>query len=161
MLWDSKVGGDVFNGTNLFMTINGISMKTADRYTPRVVAGVLRNGLENSATPTVNTISVIPAYNNAYYSNMPEEEFIERDVNFFRLRDITLSYTFKKDFIKGFKSMSAFVTGNDLILLTNYSGADPSVNGNTAGGRGVGAFGFDYGTLSAPMQLNVGIRASF
>ena len=92
---------------------------------------------------------------------MPEEEFIERDVNFFRLRDITLSYTFKKDFIKGFKSMSAFVTGNDLILLTNYSGADPSVNGNTAGGRGVGAFGFDYGTLSAPMQLNVGIRASF
>jgi hypothetical protein len=66
-------------------------MKTADRYTPRVVAGVLRNGLENSATPTVNTISVIPAYNSAYYSNMPEEEFIERDVNFFRLRDITLS----------------------------------------------------------------------
>ena len=161
MLWDSKVGGDVFNGTNLFMTLNGISMKTADRYTPRVVAGVLKNGLENTATPTINTISVIPAFNNTYYTNMPEEEFIERDVNFFRLRDITLSYTFKKDLIKGFKNLSAFVTGNDLILLTNYSGADPSVNGNTAGGRGVGAFGFDYGTLAAPMQLNVGIRASF
>lgn len=161
MLWDSKVGGDIFNGTNLYMTLNGISNKTADRFTPRVVSGVLRDGLENSATPTTNTISVIPAYNNAYYTNMPEEEFIERDVNFFRLRDITLSYTFKKDFIKGFKGLSAFVTGNDLILLTNYSGADPSVNGNTAGGRGVGAFGFDYGTLAPPMQLNIGIRASF
>ncbi len=161
MLWDTKVGGDIYNGTNLFMTINGLSMKTEDRYTPRVVAGVLRNGLENTATPTVNTISVIPAFNNTYYTGMSEEEFVERDVNFLRLRDITLSYTFKKDFIKGFKGISAFVTGNDLVLLTNYSGADPSVNGNTAAGRGVGAFGFDYGTLSAPLQLNVGIRASF
>ena len=108
----------------------------------------------------VNLGSIIPAFNDAYYT-LPDEEFIERDVNFFRLRDITLSYTFKKNFIKGFKNLGAFITGNDLILLTNYSGADPSVNGNTAGSRGVGAFGFDYGTLAAPMQLNVGIRASF
>ena len=160
MLWDMKVGGDIFNGTNRFMTVNGISPYTKDRYVPRVIQGVLRDGLENSATPTVNSISIIPAFNDAYYT-LPDEEFIERDVNFFRLRDITLSYTFKKNFIKGFKNLGAFITGNDLILLTNYSGADPSVNGNTAGSRGVGAFGFDYGTLAAPMQLNVGIRASF
>ena len=57
--------------------------------------------------------------------------------------------------------MSAFITGNDLILLTNYSGADPAVNGNTAGSRGVGAFGYDYGTLAAPIQVNFGIKASF
>jgi TonB-linked SusC/RagA family outer membrane protein len=161
MLWDLKVGGDIFNGTNLFMTLNGVSKKTADRYTPRVINGVLKDGLENSATPTVNTLSIIPAYDNAYYTNMTEEEFIERDVNFFRLRDITVSYTFKSNLIRGVKSLSAFLTGNDLILLTNYSGADPSVNGNTAAGRGVGAFGFDYGTLAAPAQVNVGIRASF
>jgi hypothetical protein len=45
--------------------------------------------------------------------------------------------------------------------MTNYSGADPGVNGNTAGGRGVGAFGFDYGTLPSPISINLGIRASF
>jgi hypothetical protein len=72
-----------------------------------------------------------------------------------------VSYTFNKNLIRGISNLSAFVTGNDLILLTNYNGADPSVNGNTAGGRGVGAFGFDYATLAAPMQLNIGIRASF
>lgn len=160
MLWDLKVGGDVFNGTNRFMTVNGLSKYTEDRYTPRVISGVLNDGLQNSATPTVNTISIIPAYQYTYYT-LPDEEFIERDVNYFRLRDITLSYTFNKNFIKAFKTLSAFVTGNDLIILTNYSGADPAVNGNTAGGRGVGAFGFDYGTLAAPMQLNFGIRASF
>lgn len=159
MLWDLKVGGDVFNGTNRFMTVNGLSKSTEDRYVPRVVNGVLNDGLQNSATPTPNNIAVIPAYNYTFYT-LPDEEFIERDVNYFRLRDITLSYTFNKNFIRAFKSLSAFVTGNDLILLTNYSGADPAVNGNTAGGRGVGAFGFDYGTLSSPMQVNFGIRAS-
>ena len=103
---------------------------------------------------------MVPAYNYTFYT-LPDEEFIERDVNYFRLRDITLSYTFNKNLIRGLKNLSAFVTGNDLILLTNYSGSDPAVNGNTAGGRGVGAFGFDYGTLASPMQINFGIRASF
>ena len=85
----------------------------------------------------------------------------ERDVNWFRLRDLSLIYTFPKSFIKRFQSLSAFATGNDLILLTNYSGADPGVNGNTAGGRGVGAFGFDYGTLPSPISVNIGIKAAF
>jgi hypothetical protein len=46
-------------------------------------------------------------------------------------------------------------------LFTNYTGADPSVNGNTAGTRGVGAFGFDYGTLAAPISINIGARLGF
>ncbi|MGL6268285.1 MAG: hypothetical protein ACRC2O_10160 [Chitinophagaceae bacterium] len=53
------------------------------------------------------------------------------------------------------------MTANDLILITNYSGADPAVNGNTAGTRGVGAFGFDYGTLSTPIGVNFGVRVGF
>lgn len=160
MLWDLKVGGDIFNGTERFMTVTGASKSTLDRYKPRVIEGVLNDGKQNSANPTVNTIAVTPGYNYTYYT-LPDEEFIERDVNFFRLRDLTISYVFKKSFIRGVNSLSAFVTGNDLILLTNYNGADPSVNGNTAGGRGVGAFGFDYATLASPMQLNFGIKASF
>ena len=159
VLWDLKMGGDVFNGTSRWLTSYGLSPKTADRYSPRVIQGVLNDGLQNT-NPTPNTISFIPAYNYTYYT-LPDEEFIERDVNYFRLRDITLSYTFNKNFIRGLKTMSAFITGNDLILLTNYSGADPAVNGNTAGSRGVGAFGYDYGTLAAPIQVNFGIKASF
>lgn len=161
MLWDLKVGGDIFNGTNAYLTRIGKSNLTADRYTPRVIQGVLNDGLQNSATPTANTITVIPAYNEQYYTTMPEEAFIERDVNWFRLRDLTINYTLPKNFLKQFKSLSLFMTANDLVLLTNYSGADPAVNGNTAGSFGVGAFGFDYGTLPSPVQVNFGIRASF
>lgn len=162
MLWDLKVGGDIWNGTNMFLTRIGRSKLTADRYVPRVINGVLNNGLENS-NPTENTMLVTPVYQNVdfYTNSLPESEFIERDVNWFRLRDMTLNYTFPKNMIRGVKSLSAFITGNDLILLTNYSGADPAVNGLTPGSPGVGGFGFDYATLPSPVQVNFGIRATF
>jgi hypothetical protein len=35
------------------------------------------------------------------------------------------------------------------------------VNGNTAGSRGVGGFGFDYGTMPAPISFNFGLKTSF
>jgi hypothetical protein len=120
--------------------------------------------LENTATPTVNTIAVTPYYNDNYYRLLPEEEFIEKNVNWFRLRDVTLAYMFPPSAIKrlrAFKSLGVFVTANGVFLLTNYSGADPAVNANTAGTRGVGGFGFDYGTLPAQLSVNFGVRTSF
>ena len=166
-LWDLRVGGDVFNATNMYLTINGRSAKTADRLTPRVIDGVLNNGLQNTDNPTKNTILVTPYYNYLYYSagNMPEEDYIEHNINAFRLRDITLSYaipaeTLKRK-IKGLQSLSFFVTGNDLVLFTNYSGADPAANGGNASLRGVGAVGFDYGNIAPPLSLNFGLRTSF
>lgn len=163
-LWDLKVGGDVYNGNNQYLTTIGRSKLTADRMTPKVIEGVLQDGLENTATPTRNTIVVIPYYNDNYYRLLPEEEFIEKDVNWFRLRDITLSYVLPTSLtnrIRGLKNLGIFVTATDVVLLTNYSGADPSVNANTAGTRGVGTFGFDYGTLPSQLGINFGIRASF
>lgn len=164
-LWDLKVGGDIFNATDMYLTIQGISKGTDDRYTPRVIQGVLNDGLQNTATPTVNTISVIPAYNQTYYTaRLPEEEFIEKDVNWFRLRDITLKYSLSPQMLKriGFvKSLGIFLTANDLILMTNYTGADPAVSGNTAGTRGVGGWGFDFGNVPAPVSINFGFRAGF
>ncbi len=163
-LWDLKVGGDVYNGTNQYLTTIGRSFLTSDRETPRVVTGVLQDQLENTDNPTVNTISVTPYYNDQYYRLMPEEAFIEKDVNWFRLRDITLSYTFDKaatGVLSRFKTLGAFITANDLVLITNYKGVDPSVNAGTAGTRGVGAFGFDYGTMPAQPSINIGLRAGF
>lgn len=163
-LWDLKAGGDIFNGTEMYLTIQGKSKRTADRETPKVVKGVLNDGLQNTATPTINTIAITPYYLQTYYTSLPEEEYVQHDVNWFRLREITLSYTIpqnKLSRLKYFKSLSVFATGNDLLLFTNYKGADPAVNGNTAAGNGVGAFGFDYGTLPTPISINVGIRAGF
>jgi len=57
--------------------------------------------------------------------------------------------------------MSFFLTCNDLILSTTYSGADPATNGGNASLRGVGAFGFDYGNIAAPLSFNCGLRVGF
>jgi TonB-linked SusC/RagA family outer membrane protein len=164
-LWDWKQGGDIFNATDMYLTRQGKSERTADRYTARVINGVLNDGLQNTANPTVNTISFIPAHQQLYYTaRLPEEEFIEKDVNWFRLRDISLNYTLPAKTLKNlkyFQSLAAFVTVNDLILITNYTGADPQVNGNNASTRGVGAAGFDYGNIAAPVSINFGIRTSF
>lgn len=164
-LWDLKVGGDVFNATEMYLTYQGRSaIHTADRTTPRVIQGVLNDGYQNTANPTKNTIAITPYYNQLYYTTMPKEEFIERNVNWLRLRDVTLSYQFSPASIrkiKGLKSLSLFFTGNDLLLFTNYTGADPASNGNTAASKGIGGFGFDYGNLPTPISVNFGLRANF
>ncbi|KAK6020985.1 TonB-dependent receptor plug domain protein, partial [Ostertagia ostertagi] len=112
-LLDLKVGGDIFNATEMYLTIQGKSKRTLDRETPRVVSGVLRDGKENSSTPTTNTIAVNPYFAQAYYTTMPEEEFVQKDVNFLRLRDLTLAYQVpsqKLNKTKFFKTLSFFVT---------------------------------------------------
>ena len=164
-LWDLKVGGDIFNATEMYLTYQGRSARhTTDRTTPRVVTGVLNDGYQNTATPTKNTIAITPYYLQNYYTTMPEEEFIEHNVNWLRLRDVTLSYQLPQNTvrkIRGLKSLSVFFTGNDLVLITNYTGADPASNGNTAASKGIGGFGFDYGNLPTPISVNFGLRANF
>ncbi|TMI62685.1 MAG: SusC/RagA family TonB-linked outer membrane protein [Bacteroidetes bacterium] len=164
MNWDLRIGGDIFNANEMYLTLNGKSRKTDDREVPRVIDGVLEDGKENTANPTANTIVVIPYFQQTYYTSMPEEEFIQKDVNWLRLRDITLRYDLPPAKLKNMgyiKSLGFFVTGNDLLLFTNYKGADPAVNGNTASANGVGAFGFDYFSLPTPISLNFGLRVGF
>ena len=43
-LWDLKMGGDVFNATDMYLTLQGQSPRTADREKPRVIKGVLLDG---------------------------------------------------------------------------------------------------------------------
>ena len=90
-LFDIRKGGDVFNATEHYLTIRGLATSTLDRNTPRVITGVLRDGKENTATPTPNTSSSIPAMQTAYYTSMSEELFIEKNINWLRLRDVTFT----------------------------------------------------------------------
>jgi hypothetical protein len=159
---DIRKGGDVFNGNEKYLYTMGLSTRTLNRDQTMVFKGVLRDGLENSDNPTPNTIQITPQTRSAdYYAALPESEFVEKDINWLRMRDITLSYKFPKAILnrtKVFSSASVFVTGTDLFLLTNYTGADPSINGNTASTTGLGGAGFDFGTLSMPRAVSFGLR---
>ena len=163
-LWDLKVGGDIYNGTDQVLTSIGKSARTVNRERPIIVDGVLNDGLQNTATPTKNTIVITPNFLSTYYTFMPDEEFIEKDVNWLRLRDVTLTYRLSEKLVKRvkyLKGMSFFITGNDLILSTNYRGADPSINANNPGTLGVGGYGMDLGNTPTPLGLSFGLKASF
>ena len=163
-LWDWKVGGDIYNGTDQVLTSIGKSARTANRERPIIVDGVLNDGLQNTANPTKNTIVVIPYFLSTYYTTLPDEEFIEKNVNWLRLRDVTLTYKLSEKLVKRVKylrGMSFFITGNDLVLFTNYKGADPSINANNPGTLGVGGYGMDLGNTPTPLGLSFGLKASF
>ena len=165
-LLDIRKGGDVFNGTAMWLYERGISTKTLDRDSPVVFKGVLRDGYENTGTPTPNTIQITPStsVNQGFYSALAESDFVEHNVNWLRMRDVSLSYNISKkalSSIKFIKSASVFVRGTELFLITNYTGADPSVNGTTATSLGVGAAGIDFGTISLPRTFSTGINIGF
>ncbi|MEO5569116.1 MAG: SusC/RagA family TonB-linked outer membrane protein [Gemmatimonadaceae bacterium] len=165
-LFDVRRGGDVFNATQHYLTTRGLSPLTLDREEPRIIKGVLRDGKENTATPTVNNIVIIPAVQLGYYNGpqgISEELFIEKDINWLRLRDVTFRYALSGPVLGLIhaRDASVFVTGTDLFLWSNYSGLDPIVNGNSAAVGGSGAAGIDYGNFPIPRGFNIGFRVKY
>jgi hypothetical protein len=162
-LFDIKKGGDVYNATGYYLYLIGKHPKSQEnRETALTFNGVLRDGLENTATPTPNNIAITPYLNNTFFtSSVIDKEFIEKDVNWVRLRDITLSYNVPSTWLsrnKLFSSASIGVTATDLIMWTNYTGGDPGVNGTTVATGGSGSMGIDYGNLPIPKTFNLNVR---
>ena len=89
--------------------------------------------------------------------------FVE-DVNWARLRYATLTYGLPKVWLgnsKVVKSVELSVTGRNLLLFTNYLGADPEVAAAGSGVRGGGSGGFDYGGVPATRGVDMALRATF
>ncbi|ANE49149.1 SusC/RagA family TonB-linked outer membrane protein [Flavisolibacter tropicus] len=162
---DIRKGGDVFNANEMMMTINGTSLRTLDREQPRVITGILKDGFENTDHPSVNTIAINPYFRNNYYNgSFAEADYIE-NVNWIRMRDITLGYQLPNKLLKRqkvFQSASIYATATDVFLITNYSGMDPNVNVlNSSNAKGYGGAGIDYGAIPTPRTINFGAKFTF
>ena len=164
-LLDLRIGGDVYNQTQYELYRRGLSTKTLDREQPRIIKGILKDGLENSATPTINTIMITPYTNSNYYTSttgsIAPEQFVEKNINALRLRDITVGYDLPTKLIsrtKFISSLGFYVTLTDVFLITNYSGMDPDGNANNPSLGGAGGYGIDYGTMGRPLGVNMGLR---
>lgn len=85
--------------------------------------------------------------------------FVE-DGSYLRLKSATLSYRAldKSRTVKGIQSLTVYVTGRNLITLTNYSGFDPEVN---AYGNSATEVGIDYGTYPQSRGIVVGLNVEF
>lgn len=105
-----------------------------------------------------NTITDIPrAIGNGNTINVRNSSRFVEDGSYLRLKSITLSYRLLEDH-KVFKLLSLYVTGQNLLTFTNYTGFDPEVSqfGNNAIETG-----FDYGTYPQSRTIIVGLNVQF
>jgi TonB-dependent starch-binding outer membrane protein SusC len=113
-----------------------------------------------SWTPT-NTVTDIPeARSGLDNGNQASSRFIY-DGSFLRLRNATLAYNFPKSVLESIKlnSLRVFVTGQNLLLFTNYRGWDPEVNADDVVSNI--AQGYDFYTAPQPRTITFGINVGF
>jgi TonB-linked SusC/RagA family outer membrane protein len=100
----------------------------------------------------------IPRARNLYNINN-SSRFVE-DGSYLRLKAITLSYNVNPKSLERLKvrKMSVYVTGQNLLTFTKYSGFDPEVN---AFGRSAVEQGIDYGTYPQARTVTAGVNVEF
>lgn len=172
VLFDIRKGGDIYNGTEYAMVLNGLSKKTLlnDRQSVTVSGVNANTGADfeqtyeadksyTIGTTTVSGRSMIQQYWTNYAAN--SYNFIT-SVNWVKLRSLSLSYDFTSMLKskKIFKEISATAIGTNLITWTNYKGMDPEVS--AAGGTGgSGSTGIDYLGVPAVASFTFGVNLTF
>lgn len=137
-------GNDIFNASRIdtegMFDFRNQSKAVLDRWKrPGMITDIPRVGnIENSHNST---------------------RFVE-DGSYLRLKTVTLSYDFNKKCLKKMhlSKLQAYVTGQNLLTLTKYSGYDPEVN---AYGADAVAQGVDYGTYPQSKALIFGLNVEF
>ena len=158
-LFEGRLGGDVVNVTGRGLISNGQS-KMLETYRGRqiVVDGVVQQP-DGSYEPNTTPISLDnPTIINYFYA--VSSNFVE-DGSYIRLSYLTMNYDLSEYVRKTpFTSLRFTVTGNNLFLLTRYTGADPSLNADTSAG-GTGSAGVDNYAVPSTRSFNFGITATF
>lgn len=84
--------------------------------------------------------------------------------DFVRLQNATLGYNVPLSGEGTFKSLRLSVTGQNLFLITNYSGLDPEVSTTPDGAgllNGLPTAGIDYTSFPRPRTITFGLNATF
>ena len=169
-LFDLRVGGDIYNGTEYSLLMNGLSTQTLERNEVTV------SGVDKDGNPLAYTYKSGQMYDvsgaqksgdymiQQYYANYAQNSHnLITNTNWLRLRSLSLNYDFtslisKQNVIKG---LSANISGNNLWLWTNYNGMDPEVSSAGSGAGGAGSVGIDYCGVPATAGLTFGINVTF
>jgi TonB-linked SusC/RagA family outer membrane protein len=148
---------------NLAVAINGVQGKdilNANLNTENLLDGSLYNVRKDAFYGSwrgEGTSNYYTRLGTGLKSNYVTDRLIE-DASFVRLSNVTLSYTTtfdKKMFIKDAK---LFVTGNNLLTLTKYSGFDPEVDSYAGNGLKIG---MDNNSYPASRSVIIGVNLNF
>ncbi len=146
IFFQGSYGNDIYNATRIdlegmFDTKNQ-SIVVADRWTPD------------------NTDATVPRARNGNIDNVNNSTRFIEDGSYVRLKSVTLSYDIfdEEHNTKNIRKFSVFITGQNLLTFTNYSGFDPEVN---AYGNSATEMGIDYGTYPQAITALIGLNVEF
>jgi iron complex outermembrane receptor protein len=92
-------------------------------------------------------------------SDKPSTRYLE-DGSFLRLNNVTLGYNYNKFKSQYISNIRLYVTGQNLFVLTDYSGYDPEVNTNKSS-SGLTSYGIDLSSYPKARTFLFGINVSF
>lgn len=148
MMLQGSQGNDIFNvGATADLDLG---------YGLNVRRDVLYNHWDASMTDEQKAHAKYPIISRSV-NNRASDRYIE-DGSYLRLKNISLGYNLPlaKMKINWMKGLKVYVSGQNLLTLTNYSGYDPEVNS-----WGSDTVAFDYYTYPNTKSITFGIRAEF
>ncbi|MDR0729046.1 MAG: SusC/RagA family TonB-linked outer membrane protein, partial [Prevotellaceae bacterium] len=183
-LLDYRIGGDVFNGTDYYMTIHGTSARSGNRESLSIT-GVVDTGTKDADGNPIYSdpqtfeyhtgqkyqignqeVSGEYVINNYYWENAYNLESANylTNVNWLRLRSLSLSYSLPESVLRKLKvlqNVTATITGTNLFVWTNYKGMDPETSAAGSGVVGPTSVGIDYCGVPALAGVSFGLNLTF
>ncbi|MEI7663491.1 MAG: TonB-dependent receptor [Bacteroidota bacterium] len=110
----------------------------------------------NRWTPTNTNTNIPRAVGGGNVDNVRNSTRFVEDGSYVRLKSVTLSYkVLDNQKAKAIKKLTIYITGQNLLTFTKYSGFDPEVN---AFGSSATELGIDYGTYPQSKTLILGLN---
>ncbi|WP_423130233.1 TonB-dependent receptor [Gaoshiqia sp. Z1-71] len=131
--------------------------------------GVVGNDIFNNTAAEFSYTKPTPGVNVLKYaveSGVSHEQAAQyssrwmEDGSYLRLDNLSIGYTFKTKNIAFLSKARVYVTGQNLFVITNYSGFDPEVRTNTNRG-GIAPIGIDYLVYPRPQVFMLGANITF
>ncbi len=142
-----------FNGVQGIDIANGnlgreeIALGNADNIRSEAYLGAWREGKTDATHPRLG-----------YPLQGDFTDRMVEDGSFIRLSYVSLTYAIPMGKVRGIESASVFVSGQNLLLITNYSGFDPEVNSFAFDAT---RQGIDWNSFPNQKAVSFGLNVSF
>ena len=147
-----------FKGFDLTFNFNGVSGNKVYDNTAN------SNFYKNKISKSVNTTPAAIEFPEESINNAaPVSSRFLKDASFLRLNNLSLGYTLNPAAMgieRWITSLRLSVTGQNLLLITDYDGYDPEVNIDRTI-RGISSYGIDYLSYPKAKTIVFGLNVSF
>lgn len=151
-------GNVAFKGFDLTINFNGVSGNKVYDNTAN------SNFYKNKISKSVNTTrEAIASPEESINNSAPVSSRYLKDASFLRLNNLTFGYTLNPAALgigEWVSSVRISVTGQNLLLITDYDGYDPEVNIDRTI-RGISSYGIDYLSYPKAKSIVFGLNVSF